>query len=109
MAFDEGLAQRIRDILQDEEGIAEKKMFGGLSFLKHGNMSVGIVKDDLCVRCGDQNYQEYLAAPEARVMDFTKRPMKGWLFVDGGALADDACLNTWVERGLAHAKSLPPK
>lgn len=84
-------------------------MLGGLLFLKHENMRAGSVKDDLCVRCGDQNYQDGRLAPEACVMDFTRRPMKGWLFVDGAALADEKCLNTWVERGLTRAKSLPPK
>ncbi len=109
MAYDEGLAQRIRDSLQDQAGVVEKKMFGGIAFMVQGNMSVGVVKEDMCVRCGPVVYEDLLARPHARVMDFTKRPMKGWLFVGPEGYEDDADFNGWVAAGVDFARSLPAK
>ncbi len=109
MAYDEGLAERIRDHLGDTPGITEKPMFGGLSFLLHGNMSVGIVGEELCVRVGKERHDELVSEPGARIMDFTGRPMQGWLFVAPEGFDDDADLAVWVSRGLDFAASLPPK
>jgi TfoX/Sxy family transcriptional regulator of competence genes len=109
MAYDEGLAYRIRDLLDEAPGLTEKAMFGGLSFLVHGNMSVGIIKEDLCVRLSKAENDEALSHPHTRPMDFTKRPMKGWIFVSPDGTADDSVLEYWVERGVAHARSLPKK
>jgi hypothetical protein len=78
MAYDEKLAQRVRQALSGQDGIVEKKMFGGLAFMLHGNMSVGVEKDRLMVRVGPDRYDEALARPHARPMDFTGRPMKGF-------------------------------
>ena len=77
MAYDEGLAERIRDTLSDLNDTTEMKMFGGLAFLLNGNMAVGIVKDDLMVRVGAEAHDDLLALPGARPMDFSGRPMKG--------------------------------
>jgi len=109
MAFDEGLAQRIRDQLDDRPGIGEKTMFGGLCFLARGNMCFGIVGEELMVRVGPGAYTGALALPHAREMDFTGRAMKGMVYVATEGVASDDALVAWLERGLAFAESLPPK
>ena len=109
MAYDEGLAERIRGILIDEAGVSEKRMFGGLAFLVRGNMCVGVVKEQLMVRVGPQAYEELVGQPHAHAMDFTGRPMKGLLFVETEGLDSDADLARWVAHGLAFTKSLPKK
>ena len=109
MAYDAGLAERIRELLEERGGIAEKHMFGGLAFLLHGHMAVGIVKDELMVRVGAAAYAAALREPHARPMDFTKRPMQGFVFVAPAGFEEDAELRRWVERGVRLAESLPPK
>jgi len=109
MAYDEGLAQRIRELLAEEQGLAEKNMFGGVAFLVGGNMAVGVVKDELMVRVGPTAYDAALREPHARPMDFTKRPMKGFVFVGPAGFEEDQDLRRWVERGVRFAGSLPRK
>jgi len=109
VAHDEGLAQRIRELLDDGAGVSEKRMFGGIAFLLNGNMAIGVVKSELMVRVGPAAYAEALRDPHVRPMDFTKRPMKGFVFVADAGLAEDAQLRGWVERGVRFAASLPPK
>ncbi|MEV4429985.1 TfoX/Sxy family protein [Streptomyces sp. R-07] len=109
MTYDEGLAQRIREQLGERSDITEKRMFGGLSFLRSGNMTVGVVGDELIARVGPDRAEEELARPEARPMDFTGRPMRGWVTVSGPALAEDSVLGHWVTASMAFAGTLPPK
>ncbi|MEV1084472.1 TfoX/Sxy family protein [Streptomyces sp. NPDC050211] len=109
MAYDEGLAERIRGHLGPDPEVTEKKMFGGLAFLHRGNMAVGVSGDDLMVRVGPDATEAALARPGTRVFDMTGRPMRGWILVDGSALAEDADLGAWVDQGHAFAASLPPK
>jgi TfoX/Sxy family transcriptional regulator of competence genes len=109
MAYDEGLAARVRDVLGDHPDIIEKKMFGGLAFMVQGNMACGIIQDDLMVRVGPEGYETALAQPHARSMDFTGKPMRGMVVVDGAGLDTDETLDEWVQRGLQFALSLPPK
>ena len=109
MSFDEGLAQRVRELLEDLPGIVEKKMFGGLAFMIDGNMSVGIVKHELMVRVGADDYPAALAEKDAREMDFTGKPLKGFVYVRESSLDSDDRLRYWVERGRNFALSLPPK
>lgn len=109
MAYDEGLAQCVRQVLGERPELEEKKMFGGLAFLIDGNMACGIAGDDLMVRVGPEAYDEALTLPGAREMDFTGRPLTGFVYVAADAVADDAALTEWVERGLSVAASLPPK
>lgn len=109
MAYDEGLAQRVREILDGRRGYGEKKMFGGLCFLLNGNMACGIVGDELMARVGLEGWEAALAEPEAREMDFTGRSMKGFVYVDGDAVRDDAVLEKWVERAAGFAGGLPAK
>jgi TfoX/Sxy family transcriptional regulator of competence genes len=109
MAYDQGLAQRIREMLSDRGDVEEKNMFGGLAFMVRGHMTVGVAKDDLMVRCGTDRYQEALALPHAREMDFTKRPLQGFVFVAQDGVADDADLQRWVDMALQFTESLPAK
>lgn len=106
MAYDEGLAQRIRELLEEQAGVTEKKMFGGLAFLLRGSMCVGVVGDELMVRVGPGAHAEALRQPHARKMDFTGRPMKGFVFVGVGGIEGDADLARWVSRGVRFAASL---
>lgn len=109
MAYNESLAARVRDVLSDEFGVVEKKMFGGLAFMLRGNMCVGIVNDNLLVRVGKENHAAALALPHARVMDFTGRPMQGFIYVDPAGISSDDDLAVWVSRGVAYAGGLPAK
>jgi TfoX/Sxy family transcriptional regulator of competence genes len=109
MAYDEGLAIRLQDILGDEAGLAEKKMFGGLAILLDGNMAAGVYGDDLLVRTDPGQQDTLLAEPGTRPFDLTGRPMRGWIVVDSSMCAEDDDLRSWVSRGVAHARSLPPK
>ena len=109
MAYDDGLAERIRAQIGDPPALVEKEMFGGLSFLIGGNMSVGVIGEELCVRVGKDGHDEAAARPGARIMDFTSRPMRGWIMVTPDGFADDATLASWVDQGMAYAESLPAK
>lgn len=109
MAFDELLAARIRTILQDDPGLDEKKMFGGIAFLINGNMACGVHTDNLIVRLDPEDFAENLLKPGASVFDMTGKPMKGWVLVAPEALEDDAGLEQWVRQGVEFAQSLPPK
>ena len=106
MAFDESIAIRIRTILKPFDiDIVEKKMFGGLSFMYKGKMSVGIVKDELAVRVIPSKMAQVLANDFVREMDFTKRPMKEFVFVSAPGFETELQLTEWVNLGLEHAES----
>ena len=109
MAYDEQLAARIRKALARHEGLTEKKMFGGISFMLRGNMCCGVVRDDLVVRVGPEQYEEAVMEPHARPMDFTGRPLKGLVYVGPGGHRSDEGLAKWVKQGVDLAASLPPK
>ena len=109
MAFDETLAERVREELAVHAGVTERKMFGGLAFMLHGNMCCGIVGDRLMVRVGPDGYDEALARPHAHEMDFTGRPMRGLVYVDAAGIADEDDLEAWVGRGVDYADTLPRK
>ncbi len=109
MAYDEGLSQRIREILDDQSGVVEKKMFGGLAFMINGHMSVGVLKTDLMVRVGPDNYEHALSLPHTRPMDFTGKPLKGFVYVNEHGYESDEGLIQWVQQGVNLALSLPPK
>lgn len=109
MAFDEKLAERVREVLAGKPGLREQRMFGGLSFLINDHMCCGLVGEDLVVRVGPEAYEEALTEPYARKMDFTHRPLRGFVYVAPGGTESDEGLRDWVERGVAYAGSLPPK
>jgi hypothetical protein len=108
MAYDEVLADRLRDRLRDAAGVAEKKMFGGLAFLTHGNMTVGVHGDDLIVRISPDASGSALARPGVRPFDLTGRPMRGWVLVAGDHL-DDVDLDRWIGDAAAYVATLQPK
>lgn len=109
MAYDEGLAERLREVLNEQAGVTEKKMFGGLAFLCQGHMFCGIASEDLMVRVGAEGYEQALLEPHTRAMDFTGRPMKGYVYVEPEGFEADEGLESWAKRGLAFVLTLPPK
>ena len=109
MVYDEGLAQRIREYLIETSGVSEKRMFGGIAFMVNGNMTVGVVKDDLMVRVGKDYYDQALQEDFTREMDFTGRPLRGMIFVSAEGISDDNVLHYWINRGLEFTQTLPPK
>ena len=109
MAYDEGLAARLLDLLGDEPGRTEKKMFGGLAVLVSGHMAVGVYGDGLLVHTDPGEQATLLAEPGTRPFDMSGRPMKGWILVDASVCSEDDDLRRWVARGVAHARGLPPK
>lgn len=109
MAYDELLADRVREVLAPHDGTSERKMFGGIAFMFHGNMAVGIRGDELMVRVDKDHYDATLTEPHVGVMDFTGRPMRGFVVVAAEGIAEDADLAAWVDRGMDLAGSLPPK
>jgi TfoX/Sxy family transcriptional regulator of competence genes len=109
MAFDEVLADRVRELLAVRPDLTERKMFGGIAFMLGGNMAVGVIGDDLMVRLDPADAEKALGEPHARPMDFTGKPMKGMVYVDAAGTEADEDLTGWVEAGAAFASSLPSK
>lgn len=106
MAFSNQLANRIREQLKlFPEDFTEKRMFGGVSFLYQGKMTVGIIKEDLAVRIVADKMETELAKETVRSMDFTKRPMKEFVYVSQDGLKTEIELLYYIELGLEHAKS----
>jgi TfoX/Sxy family transcriptional regulator of competence genes len=108
MAYDESLADRIRDVLADVPDVREQKMFGGLAFMVRGHMVCGVVRDDLMLRLGPDAATAALTRPHVRPMDFTGRPMSNMVYVAADGF-QGAALDDWVHAALAHADRLPPK
>src|SRR5271156_1646121 len=98
MAYSESLAADIRASLALRKNIEEKKMFGGIAFLLNGNMLVGVSKDSLIVRLGDDQVEEALLEPRVKVFDLTGRPMRGWVLVGPEGIEGDGQLQDWIER-----------
>lgn len=110
MAYDEDLANRIRELLAGEPDLSEKKMFGGLAFLIGGNMSVAASgQGGLMLRVDPDDTDALLAKPHARPFEMRGREMQGWLRVDDEGVRTKRQLEPWVKRGVTYARSLPPK
>ena len=109
MAYDEGLAERVRSALLEVDGIVEKKMFGGLAMMLHGNRCCGVLDDDLLVRLGRDGAGQALTEPHVREMDFTGKPMRTMVYVAPDGVASDEDLAAWVHRGVRFASALPRK
>jgi len=109
MAYDEALADRIRDVLGARSEVSERKMFGGIAFMLEGNMAVGVIGEDLMVRLDPADAEKALAEPHTRPMDFTGKPAKNMVYVDTAGTESDRDLAAWVEAGADFASSLPPK
>ncbi len=109
MAYDPGLAERIRDALRERPNVSERKMFGGIAFMLDGHMALGIVGDTLMARVGPARYEDALRLPQVRPMDFTGRPMKGYVYVDAPGIESDAALANWIVACAGFVATLPPK
>jgi TfoX/Sxy family transcriptional regulator of competence genes len=113
MAYDEYLQERIESVLNEKSiSFEAKKMMGGLCFMVDDKMCLGIVKNELMVRVGENQYQELIQIEGAKPMDFTKRPMKGYLFVEPASIDFEKDLEFWIDKCLAfnpHAKSSKKK
>jgi len=109
MVYDEGVAFRISELLSERYDLIEKKMFGGIAYMVNGNMSCGIIGEDLMVRVAKENYEQYLEKEFVREMDFTGRSLKGMIYVSPGGIEEDEDLDYWVNAGIEYANSLPPK
>ena len=108
MAYDEVLAERLRDRLRDRPGVGEKRMFGGVAFLTYGNLTVGVFRDDLLVRLSPEDGEAALDRPGVSAFDMTGRPLRGWIVVAGETL-DDADLDDWIAVASAFVATLAPK
>jgi len=110
VAYDEDLANRIREIVQNEPGLTEKRMFGGLAFLINGNMAVSASgQGGMLLRVDPTDTPTLVQRTEARRFEMRCREMDGWLRIDPAALGADADLAHWVSVGVSYARSLPPK
>ena len=110
MAYDEVLADRIRDSIPDHDGLTERKMFGGLAFLLNGNMAVAASgKGGLMLRVDPAEIDSLLTEEGVGPFEMRGRAMNGWVRVDSAVLSTDEQLQRWVDVGLAYARSLPPK
>jgi TfoX/Sxy family transcriptional regulator of competence genes len=109
MAYSKSLAARIRERLARRNGVAEKRMFGGIAFMLYGNMLVGVWKDSLIVRLGPDEGQKALAQANVSKFDITDRPMKGWVLVQPDGIENDGQLGDWIERAARFVATLPAK
>ena len=109
MAYDEGVAQRVRELISYQPGYEEKKMFGGIGFLIHGNMACGVIREDLIIRVGAEEYTDSLLQPHVELFDITVRAMTGWVIVNEPGYRDDQDLQDWTSQGVTYALTLPAK
>ena len=109
MVYDEHLAQRVREFLNNQPGFTEKKMFGGIGFMIHGNMACGVIRDDLIVRVGSERYTDSLLKPHVELFDLTGKAMTGWVLVKEPGYRDDQDLTDWTQQGVNYALTLPAK
>ena len=110
MAYDEHLANRIREVMAEEVGVIEQKMFGGLAFLIGGHMTVSASgRGGMLLHCDPEQTEALLAKPHTSPMVMRGRELRGWVRVAEEGLASKRALKSWVERSVRHARSLPPK
>jgi len=109
MVYDKKLANRIQKTLEKCKGVTEKEMFGGISFLINGKMCCGVIKNDLVVRVDPKDYEKLLNRQNVRPMDFTGRPLKGFVYVNPEGCKSSATLAKWVKLGIEYVGSLKEK
>ena len=109
MAYSKPLARRVSQLLEARAPHDDRRMFGGIAFMVGGHMAVGVIEDRLMVRVGKEGWQEAMAQPGTREMDFTGRSMKSMVFVEPEVLVDDESLRHWIERGVSYVEGLEPK
>jgi len=109
VAYAESVAERVRGALAGRDDVIEKRMFGGLAFMVSGHMTCGVVDTELMVRVGPECYAEALARPSAREMDFTGKPLKGFVYVAPDGFSSNADLAAWLALALDFVGGLPAK
>jgi TfoX/Sxy family transcriptional regulator of competence genes len=109
VSYDDKLARRVRAVLKDEPRLEERPMFGGLAFLVDGKMCCGILNEDLVARIGPEKYEAALAQDHVRPMDFTGKPMKGYVYVGPEGYLDAKSLASWVRATVEFVTTLPRK
>ena len=109
MAYDERLADRVREVLALRGDVSERRMFGGIAFMLGGNMACGVLGEELIVRVGPDEYERALAEPHAREFDFTGRPTRGMVVVGTAGIEAEEALAGWVDAGADFAATLPAK
>jgi TfoX/Sxy family transcriptional regulator of competence genes len=109
MAYDKGVAERLREVYEDVPNVVEKKMFGGVAFMVDGHMSCGVNQESIMVRVGPAQYADALKKPHAREMDFTGKPLKGFVYIDPDGFESDEALISWVKLSLDFVATLPSK
>ncbi len=109
MAYSEELADRIRDVIGGRSGVSERKMFGGVAWMINGNMACGVIGEDLMIRLDPEQAERALAEEHVGPMEFTGRPMRGFVTVDAAGITDASELGRWVDAGADFAASLPAK
>jgi TfoX/Sxy family transcriptional regulator of competence genes len=109
VAYDEALADRVRDLLASRSDVTERKMFGGIAFMVAGNMACGVLGDELIVRLGEEGGEKAVAEEGVRPFDFTGKPMRNIVYISPERTSDDDGLTEWVDAGADFAASLPPK
>ena len=109
MAFDEQVAAKVRRIVKGSRGLSEKKMFGGLAFMIRGHMCCGVVGKKLMVRVGPDLYEHALSKPHAQLMDFTGKPLRGFVYVRPAGFSSEKDLKAWIAMATTFARSLKPK
>jgi TfoX/Sxy family transcriptional regulator of competence genes len=107
VAYNEELADRVRETLADRTDVEEKRMFGGVTFMVGGQMCCGVLKNDLVVRIEPGEFDALVAQPHVRPFDFSGRPMQGMVYVDVGALGELEALQKWVQRGTDYVAAHP--
>ena len=109
MAYDEKTAERLSKTFADNKDIAEKRMFGGIAYMYRDHMCVGSIDDMLMVRVGPDQYEDALSQKYVKPMDFTGKPMKGYVYVEPTGFKTEKNLIKWIDKGIAFVKTLPPK
>jgi TfoX/Sxy family transcriptional regulator of competence genes len=106
MAYDKKLANRVHKILENYKNITEKEMFGGMAFLMNGKMCCGVIKNNLVIRVGPKNYGKALTKSHVSPMDFTGKPLKGFVYVNSRGYKSSKTLTNWVNLGVDYVNSL---
>jgi len=109
MVYNERLADRIRKVLQDHNGVTETKMFGGLAFMLYGNLCCGVIGDRMLIRTGPDFYDTALKKPHVKPMDFTGRILRNFVYVDSDGIQSDEALLEWINHAITLVLSLPRK
>src|SRR5688500_12014277 len=109
MPYDEELAERVREIVNEKAKPTEINMFGGIAFMVSGHMCVGVLKENVVLRLGGDEAEVALEDPHVRPMDFTGKPMRNFLYLEAGATASESDLRAWIDKAWAFVATLPPK